>query len=229
MRDSPSPAAIHALAALDALAGLDASALAAVARVAVRHTYEPRQVVLMAGQPGAGLYLVEEGWLRAAKVSAAGREQVVRFVGPGEAANEIGLFVAAESPVTITALEPTVLWLIPRQAMLQLLDEHRGLAQAVTQNLARRVLHLSGLVEDLSLHPVEARVARFLISESVDGVLQRRRWATQPELAARLGTVPDVLNRALRTLTNEGLIAVDRQRIRILHPDRLRERAQGCD
>ena len=34
----------------------------------------------------------------------------------------------------------------------------------------------------------------------------RRKWLTQVELAARLGTVPDVLNRALRKLEEEGLV-----------------------
>jgi DNA-binding GntR family transcriptional regulator len=35
-------------------------------------------------------------------------------------------------------------------------------------------------------------------------------------MAARLGTVSDVVNRALRTLTQEGLIKVERHQIQIL-------------
>jgi len=71
-------------------------------------------------------------------------------------------------------------------------------------------------VEDLSLRTVEARLARFLLEQATGGVLRRQRWATQAEMAARLGTVPDELNRALRSLAEEGLIQVKRHQIQIL-------------
>jgi len=53
--------------------------------------------------------------------------------------------------------------------------------------------------------------------EQAEGdVLHRRSWATQAEMAARLGTVPDVLSRALRGLVEAGLIQVQRHQIQIL-------------
>ena len=67
------------------------------------------------------------------------------------------------------------------------------------------------------------RLARLLLEGAVDGVLLRPRWFTQTELAARLGTVPDVIQRALRQLESEGLIQADRQQIRILDADALAE------
>ncbi len=44
-------------------------------------------------------------------------------------------------------------------------------------------------------------------------------------MANRLGTVPDVLNRALRTLVAEGLIEVDRHQIRIANRTGLEAKA----
>jgi hypothetical protein len=44
-------------------------------------------------------------------------------------------------------------------------------------------------------------------------------------MAARLGTVLDVLNRALRRFVADGLIEIDRHTIRILDRDALEERA----
>jgi Mn-dependent DtxR family transcriptional regulator len=55
----------------------------------------------------------------------------------------------------------------------------------------------------------------------VDGVITRRRWATQTEIAARLGTVPDVISRSLHKLANQGLIQMDRRAIRILNLPKL--------
>jgi CRP-like cAMP-binding protein len=100
--------------------------------------------------------------------------------------------------------------------MLHLLDTNPRLARGVIQNLAGRVLHLVALVEDLSLRSVDARLARLLLERSVDDIILRQRWATQAEMAARLGTVPDVISRSLRKLVNQGLIQMDRSAIRIL-------------
>ncbi len=60
-------------------------------------------------------------------------------------------------------------------------------------------------------------MARLILENSVDGIINRRRWMTQTEMAARLGTVLDVVNRALNTLAEDGLIRVERQMIQILN------------
>ena len=91
--------------------------------------------------------------------------------------------------------------------------------------MADRIAYLAGMVADLSLHTVEVRLARLLLDAATEGTLVRQSWLTQAELAARLGTVPDVLSRALRTLADAGLIHVDRRQITILDRPRLTQRA----
>jgi CRP/FNR family transcriptional regulator len=108
--------------------------------------------------------------------------------------------------------------------MQQLLETHPALAHGVIRDLAGRLQHLVGLVEDLSLRTIESRLARTLLEGLVNNEIPRRKWATQNEMAARLGTVPDVLNRALRKLVEEGLISVTRHQIRIIDPEGLRSK-----
>jgi CRP/FNR family transcriptional regulator len=78
-------------------------------------------------------------------------------------------------------------------------------------------------VADLSLRSVTGRLASLLLSDATDDILHRPRWYTQSELAARLGTVPDVIQRALRSLEEAGVIQVQRHRIHILDRARLTE------
>jgi len=206
-------------------AALDEPTLEALAQVAVRRAYGGNQTVFFEGEPGVGLYVVESGWFKAVKISADGREQVIHFLGPGETFNALSVFTELPNQATVVAMESSVTWLIPRQAMLQMLDTHPSLARAMIQNLATRVRHLVALVEDLSLHTVEARLARMLLKSGSDGAVQRQRWATQSEMAARLGTVPDVVSRSLRKLAADGLIRVSRHEIQILDVDGLKEKA----
>ncbi|HRQ40078.1 MAG TPA: Crp/Fnr family transcriptional regulator [Chloroflexota bacterium] len=197
-------------------AGLDVASLQNMAQLARWREYEAGEVVVLEGDQPAGLYYLQSGWLKAVKVSAAGREQILRFLEPGDTFNEIGVFANQPNPVTVIALETAVVWLLPRTTLHQLMQERPAFAQYLLARMAERMLHLVALVSDLSLRPVTGRLARLLLADAVADVLERPRWYTQAELAARLGTVPDVIQRALRELENEGFIQVERQHIRIL-------------
>lgn len=204
------------LTAIPYLAALDRPVLQMIAGAAARRAYEASEVVFLEDEPCAGLFIVESGWLKSVKMSSKGREQILRLVGAGEAFNEISVLLSSRNLVTVVALERSVVWVIQCDTFLQLLDQYLPLARIITQNLAKRVLNLLSLVEDLSLRPVEARLARLLLEQSANNKLQRHRRATQAEMASRLGTVPDVLNRALRSLVEQELIAVERHQIKIL-------------
>ncbi len=209
------------LATLPYFGELAPDLLEEVASQAVPQRYEPEQVVFLDGEPSPGLCLVSRGWLKASRITESGREHVVRVLGPGETFSELSLFVETPSMATVVALEPTTVWLIRRAAALDLMERHPPLMRALTQTLARRVLYLLAVVEDLSLRSVEARLARYVLDHADQGVLHRRRWHTQAELAARLATVPDVLGRALQRLSEQGFVKVDRRRIVITDTDGL--------
>ncbi|NPV07688.1 MAG: Crp/Fnr family transcriptional regulator [Anaerolineae bacterium] len=209
------------------LAGLGEEVHAACVRAARRREFARGAVVALEGEACPGLYFVESGWLKAVRSSPDGREQVWAFFGPGEALNHFDVFAGTPNLSTIVALEDSSLFFVSREALTRLLAEQPSLAAAVIAHLAQHAVLLLSLVDDLSLRSVEERLAHFLLSESDGDTVHRRRWLTQSELAARLGTVPDVLNRALRSLSEQGLIAVDRHQIRLLDRQGLADRAEG--
>lgn len=202
--------------AVSYFSNLENASLDRLISASIRRSYSTNQVLLIEGAPCAGMYIIESGWLKAVKIGSDGREQVLQTLRASDAFNAISVFTGVPNQATVSVLEDAVVWLIPRAVLLRLLDEHPPLARKVTIDLAEQVMHLVQMVEDLSLRPVESRLARLLLEQAQDGSVQRRRWATQTELASRLGTVPDVVNRALRKLSEEGLIQVDRHQIRLL-------------
>ena len=207
---------INNLRRLDILQGLDDDTLTELAHSAIWREYAPGAIVFLEGESNAALYYLHIGWLKLSKSSLDGREQTLRFLGPGEIFNGVSVFASQPNPVTAITLEATGLWLIPRAVTHRLLTAHPSIALHVIDKMAARLSELSTLVADLSLHTVEARLAQLLLQESADGVMERRHWATQVELAARLGTVSDVLSRVFQTLTKDGVIDVNRYEIRIL-------------
>lgn len=205
------------LQAISIFENLDEQIVAELARSARWYEYSAGEVVVLEGEAPRGLFYLESGWLKVVKTAPTGREQTLRFLEPGETFNEIGVFTSLPNPATAIALDTAAVWLIPRETLLQLLRERPEFAEQLVAKMAARMLYLVNLVADISLHSVATRLARLLLeSADADGLLPRPRWYTQAELAARLGTVPDVAQRALRVLQEDGLIAVDRHQIHIL-------------
>ena len=199
--------------------------LTRLAGVAIWQEYAPGAIVFLEGDESSSLYVLHTGWLKVVKYAADGREQILRFIGPSEVFNDAGVFVRRTNPATAIALEPAGMWLLHRSTVQPLLTAHPEILLQVVENMAERIAYLAGMVAELSLHTVETRLARLLLTRATGDVITRQRWTTQAELAARLGTVPDVLSRALRSLADAGLIRVERQQITILDRAGLTERA----
>jgi CRP-like cAMP-binding protein len=204
-------------------AALDDTDLAKVAARTLVKCYTKGAVVFLEGEPGPGLYWLQSGWLKGVKQSAAGREQIIQFFEAGTTFHEIAAFTDLPNPATAIALTEVEVWVIPKSVMGSMLGENPEFARHVIATLAARLQTLISLVEDLSLRPVIGRLARLLLDDAVDDTLYRPRWYTQSELAARLGSVPDVVQRTLRGMEADGLIEVERSQIRILDRQRMED------
>lgn len=207
---------VNNLRKLEILQGINDDLLVELGQSAIWREYSPGAIVFLEGESNAALYYLHAGWLKLTKSSPDGREQTIRFLGPGETFNGISVFGSQPNPVTAITLEQTALWLIPRSSMHILVTKYPAVALRIIGNMAERLSELTTLVAELSLSTVEARLAKLLLSESTDNLMRRHRWATQAELAARLGTVPDVLSRVFQSLSKGGVISINRNEIHIL-------------
>ena len=207
-------------------AGLDAAALCELASLATWHEYAPGAVIFLEGDVNTGLYAVQEGWVKVVKFSLDGREQVLRYFGPGEFFSEIGIFLAWPNPATAMTLERTALWRLHRSTLSRC-SAHSPLCCCTSWPTWPTVSPIWP-----SWWPISP-CTRWRCawpdccwSPRPTGALERQAWLTQAELAMRLGTVPDVLSRALRILADGGLIRFDRRQITILDRPGLLQRAQ---
>ncbi len=134
--------ALEHLSSVPFFAKLDTEVLDIIQKSVVSQRYAADEIIFLQGERCAGLYIVQEGWLKGIITSPLGREQIIRLLGPGDVFNEIGLLTDGRNLVTVHALEDSRLWVIDRKVMLQLMDAHPQVCQAVARNLAERVLHL---------------------------------------------------------------------------------------
>jgi CRP-like cAMP-binding protein len=190
----------------------------------------PGEVLFEEGQPCRGLLIVAEGLVEIRQISLRGREQVFHTEGPGAALGEGPLFDGGGYIASAVAVAPTRVLFLTRAEVLRVCQRHPAVALAMLKTMARRVRHFAGIVSDLAFRPVIERLARHL-DTAVAGPIKPGTHIdltlTQAQLAARLGTVRELVARAFSQLEESGVIARDRSRITIRDPARLAALARG--
>jgi CRP/FNR family transcriptional regulator len=205
-------------------ADLPEETLSRLASVLVQRSYAPDETIILEGAPFQAAYFLAQGHVRLLRTSRDGREQVLARLGPGQSFNTVPLFQPqGTNYATAQAADQVTLYAIAKDDLQRMVNDHPALALALLRDLADRLDHLTDLVEDLSLRTVRGRLARLLLEEAEAGEVTRR-W-TQAQIAARLGTVREVIGRTLRALADAGHIRIDRQRIVLLDREGLEAEA----
>jgi len=202
-------AAIVALKAEPYFKSVDDAELRRLAHSLIERTLEKDEIVFLEGEPCQGLFIVREGSIKIYKLSAEGREQILTAVQTGGSFNEVAVFDGGSNPANAAALFPSRVWIVPRVNIVDLIRRRPDVAMAIIQNLGTRLRHLVGLVEDLSLRQVSSRLAKLLLETA----LAQDHGLTQQEMAARLGTVREMIGRSLKQMEARGLIRIERGKI----------------
>lgn len=182
----------------------------------------PRQQLLARGAAVEGVYLLVGGSLRVYYLSSQGREATLYHVEPG------GTCILALT--SAFNREPYPAWVeagpaggafvrVPNATFRRLFDSEPEFRSFIFGVLSRRVFELMQALEETGSAQIEQRVARFL-ERRMDQ--DRTVRASQSAIASELGTAREVVFRALRSLSERGLVETGRVRIRVVDPDRLR-------
>jgi CRP-like cAMP-binding protein len=209
-------------------AGVSNTACRELAARTVQRAYGPGEALFGAGDEARGLFVVTRGRVRVVR-DASGRRHVLHEEGPGGTLGEVPLFEGGGYPATAIAADHASCLVIGRDAIAAAMRADPELAWRFLGRLAARVRILVDRVDGLAARSVPQRLAalfaaRHEISGTVAGSVTLGR--TQQEVAEELGTVREVVVRAVRTLCATGAIEpLGRGRYRVRDAVRLRELA----
>ena len=196
--------------------------LAELARGLRERRYRAGDVIFRKGDQSEGLCIVLSGRVRTVRTSAEGREQVLKVFGAGRTFADIAVFDDEPQPAEAIAISESTIAFVPQADLLNLLRRHPDAAIDALRLFAARLRAYKQMVEDLSLRTVVARVARVLVDRVrgaqtlVEEPASSNPHHTQEEIAAMVGSVREVVQRALKTLENAGLIQMARGQIQVI-------------
>ncbi len=184
--------------------------------------YERGEVFFWEGDPCDGLYILMDGSAKIYRVSPQGRQYIVRVLQEGDTFAEVPAFDGGPNPVNVEALETCQIWVVDSETLRGLVQTHPQFAQKVLVNFGTMLRGMVRKVSEMAFYQVTHRLAR-LISELPPDEMGTASLMTQEQMAARLGTVREVVARSLKELERSGAIQVENRRIRIVNQDAFRQ------
>jgi CRP-like cAMP-binding protein len=212
--------------------GLQESELKALSERAVDRRLPRGEILFIAGEEARGLYVIVEGSVRAFRIGPDGREQIIHVEQAPATFAEVPVFDDGKYPSNVAAEEDTVVLFLAKSDVRRLCIEHPTIALASLKVLAGRLRSCAELVETLSLREVGQRLARLLLGELNKAPAAKPGTPvsvsmTHIQMAARVGSVREVVSRALGRLQQDGLIKAENRKITILNAQALSDYADN--
>lgn len=191
------------------------------------HEYQRGDVLMWEGDPCNGLHIMEQGSAKIYRLSPQGRQYIVRILQERDTFAEVPAFDGGFNPVNVEALENCLVWVIECEKLRSLVLAHPVFAEKVLKNFGGMLRGMVRTISEMAFYQVTHRLARLISELPADG--QRAPHWTQEQLAARLGTVREVVARSLKELERSGAIRIEDRRIQIADSTLLQQWTQPED
>jgi CRP-like cAMP-binding protein len=197
----------------EVFAGLPEIVLRNIAAYATVRRLARAEMLYAEGEDAWGLFVIASGEVRTVRQSVEGREQVLSTETRGAALALVPVFGGGPYFSSVIADTPSVVIGINRTDITRLCEKHPELLWNVSRVLARKVRYCAELIESLAFRNVDQRLVHHLLCLAEQhGVPYNGRGvtfeltSTRSEIASRLGSVREVVSRALSHLHEKKLI-----------------------
>jgi CRP/FNR family cyclic AMP-dependent transcriptional regulator len=167
-------------------------------------------ILINEGDQTDTLYILLAGRVKLYSSADNGREIVLTVLTPGQYFGELSLDGAPRS-LSAQALEATRCCVVAADELRQFLAAEPDFALHLTHKLMRMVRRLTEQVKSLALQDVYGRIVRLLMDLSDEAGSERvlRYKLTQQDIADRVGSSREMVNRIMKELSAGGYVATD--------------------
>ena len=168
------------------------------------------------------LYIVHKGFVRIYRLTESGKEQLVRFLGPGDFTGEMALFRSSLHDSFAEAPRDTAVCVITKDDLQPLLATYPAISLKILAEFSNRLEQSERQTTLVATEKVENRLAMFLVELLEEGSNIATLPMTKKDLASFLGTTPETISRKLGSLEDRGLIKqISNKEIAIMDADEL--------
>lgn len=177
------------------------------------------EVIFEEGDTLNGVYCVRDGICKLTKLSANGKDQIVKLVVKGELLGQRSLVADEASNLKATALNDMELCFIPKSEIIEDLKRNSSFSYDMLKNMAHDLKEADDIIVNMAQKSVRQRLAEALIyiSENFgtnpDGTLSV--ILSREDFASIVGTATESAIRVLSQFKKEGYISTIGKQIKI--------------
>lgn len=171
------------------------------------------------------VYIISSGIVKLSQIGAYGKEQILRFITPGDMVGYRSLLCGESFRSQAEAMTAGEALVIPSDIFMKMLDSDRALSLGMLRKIAYELGESSDTVTFLAQKTVRERLAEMLLT--LEGKLGTdakgyiRIALTREEIANLIGTATESAIRLLSEFKQDQLIETQGRNIKILQPQKL--------
>jgi CRP/FNR family transcriptional regulator len=176
------------------------------------HKYKKGETLVFDGDPMDSVVIINEGSVKAYKITADGREQILYVFSEGDFFGEQNLFSGQASTYSVEALQAVKTCNLSRKQFQELLYRFPEIAVKIIDELGNRMTRLENALQTIGVRNVDNRIGGILLefaekygTKNEIGTIIHLPFSREG-IANYLGVARETVSRKFSQLENEGVI-----------------------
>lgn len=194
------------------------------------YTIKKGEPIFEEGESTNGVYCIKDGVCKMTKLSANGKDQIVKLVKPGELLGQRSMISEEPANLSAIALEDMEVCFVPKSEIMQFFNQNNQFSMNLMKTICGDLKEADDHMVSMAQKSVKERLAETLIylednfGKNDDGSL--RIQLSREELAGMIGTATESCIRLLSELNKSGHISLEGKKISILDKNKLKRLAE---
>ncbi|WP_396148489.1 Crp/Fnr family transcriptional regulator [Flavobacterium sp.] len=212
------------------LKALNKEELLKMANCKTSYTIKKGEPIFEEGESVNGIYCIKDGVCKLSKLSANGKDQIVKLVKPGELLGQRSMISDEPTNLSAVALEDMEVCFIPKSEILGFFNNNNQFSMNVMKTICGDLKESDDHMVSMAQKTVKQRLAESLLyleetfGKNEDGSLHIQ--LSREELAGMIGTATESCIRLLSEFAKNGLVNLNGKRISILDKNKLKRMAE---
>ena len=190
-------------------------------------SFPRKSPIYLPGDHAQDVLLLTAGRAKICSLTEDGKQAIFGFIEPGELFGELAVIGAGERENYAEAVEKSTIIMIPRDALLELMEELPLLSMGITKLIGMRRRRIERRLKNLLFRSNRQRIVHLLLelveqygTRTPEGMLIRIRLSHQ-DLADIIGSTRETVTVVLGNLQREGYVVTSRRKIVVVDLERL--------
>lgn len=208
------------------LKALNKEELLKMANCKTSYTIKKGENIFEEGESVNGIYCIKDGICKLSKLSANGKDQIVKLVKPGELLGQRSMISDEPANLSAVALEDMEVCFIPKTDVLGFFNNNNQFSMNMMKAICGDLKESDDHMVSMAQKTVKERLAETLLylddtfGRNEDGSLHIQ--LSREELAGMIGTATESCIRLLSEFNKTGLIDLNGKKIVILDKNKLK-------